>query len=927
MNATLSLVPESWLTRLGGIDASGWLAAFRSDAPKVVADLLWNRFYFGPLNLTERGHLLSGWLEALGDSEEFAPLLDARLRDWVEANWGRFEQSGITLASAWTCLERVVALSARLEAPARLSNTAQALRARFTHREQFLGSFSTAPAADPLGLYLAVIAEFQNDRSLAGFWHRLCGLPDGVPFYHAPYALLGLRRLKAADAWESGTLRAEVVMGVLRLATAFDRLVRERGLAEFVAKSTFGRIARQLAAAYPGSPRWSEHGLAALLEMPERPRQCVLDAIRPLADAVAREKANAKRGYAPPPHASKPDPAWPSRARELAESLRHGSPGRLPEIQRLLDEQRRYTEATGDTYSIVRSLCTFASRVLKLQPALAEQWAHEALDWEPHNPFTWSVAKDVFLRQDKLDRALRIAWVAWKRFPENVVVRTGLAEVLKADGRLTEAEATYRQTIERFPENVVARNGLAEVLKAAGHLKEAEEIYRQTIERFPENVVARNGLAEAFKAAGHLKEAEEMYRQTVERFCEDVVARNGLADTLRRAERWDEAEEAYRETLGAGYGDSATLIGVAYLLLRKGEAGRTEALSLAEEALAREPHDPYALSLKQRLEHAETTDLAAIANECPDLADALTRASGASAPASDTEPEAPCGDVDTGEPPSDLAQITGSPPDWRSVVLPEPETVPVPQAISTVRLELSALLAEAGFYRVWALRGPPGAAAQCYETAASLLAKAKRLAPQDPEVQAEKLALEAVRDGASAMSDQLEDELAKHTSSLRLLLLKARLDRRNAREAQRRLSDEALAELLQAPRRLRDLNLALTPVFHFQRGLVALALLDGASRVQTAGEAFTHFRHTVLHRANEERLDRESSRDPRAREVPGFHEWLQRTTAERLFRGFAAPESVDPREVPTLEQTLASNPLLFEEIEDVAIDRIAFTSV
>eukprot|EP00825_Cyclidium_porcatum_P032182 TRINITY_DN34342_c0_g1_i1.p1 TRINITY_DN34342_c0_g1~~TRINITY_DN34342_c0_g1_i1.p1 ORF type:complete len:128 (-),score=12.54 TRINITY_DN34342_c0_g1_i1:11-394(-) len=59
------------------------------------------------------------------------------------------------------------------------------IRDRYQRRVHgFLGSFSTAPAADPLGLYLAVIAEFQgDDRSLAGFWHRLCDLPDGAPFY------------------------------------------------------------------------------------------------------------------------------------------------------------------------------------------------------------------------------------------------------------------------------------------------------------------------------------------------------------------------------------------------------------------------------------------------------------------------------------------------------------------------------------------------------------------------------------------------------------------------------------------------------------------------------------------------------------------------------------------------------------------------
>jgi len=45
------------------------------------------------------------------------------------------------------------------------------------------------------------------------------------------------------------------------------------------------------------------------------------------------------------------------------------------------------------------------------------------------------------------------------------VVHNGLAEVLKAQGRLDEAEAVYRETTQRFPDNPVTYRGLAEVLK------------------------------------------------------------------------------------------------------------------------------------------------------------------------------------------------------------------------------------------------------------------------------------------------------------------------------------------------------------------------------------------------------------------------------------------------------------------------------
>ena len=59
-------VTVRWLAEIGGRDASGWLTAFAQSPRQAVADLLWDRFYFGPLNLTDRGQLLAGWLERLG---------------------------------------------------------------------------------------------------------------------------------------------------------------------------------------------------------------------------------------------------------------------------------------------------------------------------------------------------------------------------------------------------------------------------------------------------------------------------------------------------------------------------------------------------------------------------------------------------------------------------------------------------------------------------------------------------------------------------------------------------------------------------------------------------------------------------------------------------------------------------------------------
>src|SRR6266705_1855252 len=144
-------IPESWLTLLGGRDASGWLGAFVVSPKKAVAALLWDDFYFGPLNLTERGQLLAGWLDQLGNTERFAENLDAEFTIWIEENWGQYHYKAESLASAWSCLCSIIEFSSKLPKDSRLKSSAAALRARFAARQRFLGSFSTAPAADPLG--------------------------------------------------------------------------------------------------------------------------------------------------------------------------------------------------------------------------------------------------------------------------------------------------------------------------------------------------------------------------------------------------------------------------------------------------------------------------------------------------------------------------------------------------------------------------------------------------------------------------------------------------------------------------------------------------------------------------------------------------------------------------------------------------------
>ena len=153
--------------------------------------------------------------------------------------------------------------------------------------------------------------------------------------------------------------------------------------------------------------------------------------------------------------------------------------------------------------------------------------------------------------------------------------------MLKSLERFDEAEAEYRETKTRFPNDVVARNGLAEVLKSLERFDDAAAEYRETKARFPNDVVVRNGLAEVLKLLERLDEAEAEYRETKARFPNDSVACAGLAGVLAAQHRLEDAELAYRKALTLAPHNTIATAGLARVLQALDQA---DEVAVAEKA-------------------------------------------------------------------------------------------------------------------------------------------------------------------------------------------------------------------------------------------------------------------------------------------------------------------------------------------------------
>ncbi len=598
-HTTPGKLPESWREKFSGEPIPAWLELFQADAEDAVEGLLTGRIYLGHLNVAERDLLLADWVERLGNADTFRERLDGALVRWVENRWGKLDYlRPASLADTWQRAANAVAFAAP-----HLSSAAKELRRHFGDRQSFLGVLSVAPSRDPLGRYLAALAANQSDDALASFWDWMCDLPQGVPLYHARYALEGMAGVPT-DALE----RCSVIGGgLVRLGLALHRYVQADIIEGKDAEQEWKTLAYWCVTAFPFQARWREFAAREanrLAEpLPEPLNQWLRDVF-----ALSDEPSQAAPQKTPKSHTGWiPIQQWVQRASSIRELFRSDYPNALAQAKQLIEEQRKQP----NPYFLVRSLCNFAMRVVRRNSIQALAWAKEAHDLDPTNPFTWTTLAEVQLSARQTGEAEATAHTAWERFPRDVVAQNTYAKVLNKAGKREQAASIYRATMQHFPDAVVSRAGLADVLKSLDRLDEAEAVYRETIELFPHDVVSRSGVADVLKSLDRLDEAEAAYRETIELFPHDVVSRNGLADVLKNLGRLDEAETAYREVLNL-FGDDRRQAVVSRTrlagVLREMDRYE-EALEQVAAALGLQPDNSFAIAERQCILAAQSGKL------------------------------------------------------------------------------------------------------------------------------------------------------------------------------------------------------------------------------------------------------------------------------------------------------------------------------
>ncbi len=421
----------------------------RADAPDAA------RMLFGPLSSEDPARRLLGtaildWLEQR--RRQSPPANPARLQSWVREVCEAFE---------------IVSL---LD----VSEAAIGLRRRFDEWNAWVARFVLAPSRDARAEYWRMLALTQplvaksgarnNPDSLAPHWVDICQAADSMlPHRYLRIGLLGLRRLQSALDGKD----VPWVAGLMRWALACDPKPTE-----------FQAEWRALKPMYPRTDRQWRQVVGHLLETTLfcADRDALLALWRGDSDIapIARERFHLRGEMLRSP--------GPDDARAVTDRIGESWDRIEPRIDMLMHQHRRFLSAASDPQYFVRAVHTLGRALIRTRAdepharaRKAEALAREGLDWAPHDRHLWSLWREALEADGALEAAELVGWESVRRDPNNADARTQLATLLaEALGRPADAETLLRGTIATFPDNVVARNQLAELLIAIGRVADTE---------------------------------------------------------------------------------------------------------------------------------------------------------------------------------------------------------------------------------------------------------------------------------------------------------------------------------------------------------------------------------------------------------------------------------------------------------------------
>lgn len=161
-------------------------------------------------------------------------------------------------------------------------------------------------------------------------------------------------------------------------------------------------------------------------------------------------------------------------------------------------------------------------------------------------------------------------------------------------GRLSEAEALYRQVLQLEPNQPVALNLLGVVALQVGNAEAAIELMSKSVHIQPDYADAHNNLGQAFQTSGKVEDARASFEKAVTLKPDYAEAHANLGNALQAQGFFDQAAQSYLKALeiNPGYLKAHSNLGLAYKELERLE----EAEASFRTALSLNPEFPEALN-------------------------------------------------------------------------------------------------------------------------------------------------------------------------------------------------------------------------------------------------------------------------------------------------------------------------------------------
>ncbi len=226
--------------------------------------------------------------------------------------------------------------------------------------------------------------------------------------------------------------------------------------------------------------------------------------------------------------------------------------------------------------------------------AVAELSTASRLKPNPPNPAAQAQANRALARLQETsnpEAASEALIAALQESPETTADTLLAAEIAGREGNADIAAAAYGKVLAGAPagsaERAEASAGLAHLLIAAKRYSEAEPVLRKALAATPESPALNAQLAEVLSAEGKETEAVSVAEKLHGLQPDDLGVASMLADMYTQTGAWDKADPIYRQLLAAHPNDPALLAARGDMLIRSGHS--VEALPVLQEATRLNP--------------------------------------------------------------------------------------------------------------------------------------------------------------------------------------------------------------------------------------------------------------------------------------------------------------------------------------------------